>query len=212
MDISTHPVVIIISTLSALIGVATSTWLSLAYIKRRWFAPLLELVRNVIDAVGMVPIIKAQLFNNGGSTLRDAVDRLSNRLCIMEAREKALIQEHDMAVFIADEDGKTTWVNRTYCRMFGVTETDAVGYGWKNVMVACEREDYAREWASAVADRREFIRTARCVHSLSGGEIMVKVRAYPMDSPGSSQRGYTGFIELVENHTMTRVMGPEERR
>lgn len=209
MDISTHPVVVIIATLSSLIGVATSTWLSLAYIKRRWFAPFFETLRNLIDAVNMVPAIKAQFFNNGGSTLRDAVDRLNTRLCIMEAREKALIQEHDMAVFIADEDGRTTWVNRTYCRLFGVGEHDAVGYGWKNMMAPDERDDYTHEWESAVKDRREFVRTARCVHSMGGAEIVVKVRAYPMDSPGSTQRGYTGFIEPVENHTMTRVMGQE---
>lgn len=209
MDISTHPAVIIIATLSSLVGVATSTWLSLAYIKRRWFAPLLEAIRNIVDAVAMVPTIKAQLFNNGGHSLRDVVDKIHGRLCVIEARERALIQEHDMAVFVTDEEGKTTWVNRTYCRLFGVTETDAIGYGWKNMLAHDEREEYAREWASAVADRREFLRTARCVYRMGGADIVVKVRAYPMDSAGSPQRGYTGFIEPVENHTMTRVMGTE---
>lgn len=209
MDISTHPAVVIIATVSSLIGVSTSMWLALSYIRKRWFSPFMDAVMNIVDAASMVPDIKAQLFNNGGSSLRDAVDRIHSRLCTIEAREKALIQEHDLAVFIADEDGKTTWVNRTYCRLFGVSEEEATGYGWKNHIHPSEREHYTSDWLSAVRDRREFVRIVRCVAALDGAELVFKVRAYPMDSPGSTQRGYTGFLEPVASHTTTRVMGEE---
>lgn len=205
-DLSSNPIVVIISTVSALVGVAGSVWFFLTYVRKRFVAPFCAAAASLLEAASMVPIIKAQLFSNGGSSLRDAVDKIHGRLCVMEARERALIQEHDLAIFIADEEGKTTWVNRTYLRLFGVSVEESIGYGWKNVLHADERDAYAHEWRSAVADRREFNRVVRCI--VNGvSEHVFKVRAYPMDSAGSNQRGYTGFIEPQSRHVLESAIG-----
>lgn len=75
-----------------------------------------------------------------------------------------------------------------------------------NVLHPDERDAYAHEWKSAVSDRREFNRIVRCIVADSSDHVF-KVRAYPMDSAGSNQKGYTGFIEPQSRHVMEHAIG-----
>lgn len=189
MDLATHPAVVIISTVAAVVGVATTLWATLVYVRKRWIAPLFRNFLHMVDAAHMVPSIREQLFNNSGSTLRDMVDRIAAQLAVLRSQDTALMQEHEKGIFMTDETGRTVWVNRAYLCMLGVTEGQVLGYGWKNTVAHQERRGYITAWEEAIQDRREFehVVTLRTEDGLAS----FSVRAYPVEQP---YKGYIGFV------------------
>ena len=76
--------------------------------------------------------IIADLRPNSGSSLRDAVDRIEERLVTMERTNEVMYQDGPIALFRCTPDGRNTDVNRTYCRFLKCTKEELLGYGWRN--------------------------------------------------------------------------------
>ena len=125
--------------------------------------------------------IQAQLQPNGGSTLKDAlnrlessveevkttqaqahadlsekVDRLASSISTIKARSMAESDTRDYGEFNCDADGRCTWVNATWARLAGMDRTSAYGYGWVAGIYPEDREKVRAEWMSCVSERRLF--------------------------------------------------------
>lgn len=135
--------------------------------------------------------IIAQFNNNGGSSLRDAIDRVEMRLLMNEQRHKALLLETPNGVWEADEQGARTWVNRTCCQILRRTSEELLGLGWQDFVAQDDLERVRTEWNNAVNNRKAF----HCHFKYTlpdNSTIKVFVKAHPLIDNKGVLRGWIG--------------------
>lgn len=112
--------------------------------------------------VEIIPILTklAEEFKpNGGSSLRDAIDRLEKKSSLSEQRIRALISYSDIPCFESDAKGQCVWVSKKWCEFAGISMEEAHGNGWVVALPEHERDRVFEEWQSAIEQQREFVLT-----------------------------------------------------
>lgn len=93
--------------------------------------------------------IREQLVPNGGSSLRDAVDRIERGLYLLDARQISLFDLSLTGIFIADEKGHCVYVSPSWCELTGLMPSQAMGDGWTAGVSKEDRERMFDEWSKA---------------------------------------------------------------
>lgn len=88
-----------------------------------------------------VKAIREQVFSNGGSSLRDAVDRIADELHVEREIRRATSQHAAVPLWEADANGNIFWCNASFAKLLGVSTEDLKDHGWLS-MVA--HDDLAR--------------------------------------------------------------------
>lgn len=142
--------------------------------------------------------IRKELTPNGGSSLRDAIDRVESRIESVEFAQHIGWDFHEVAIFQTNSRGDFVWANQTYLNLIGRSKEYTLGRGWESSVHHEDREMVASEWDNACLDGRNFDMTYRLV-DINQNVIRCRVRAY-----GSKKTGYIGFVyRLDENLTKT---------
>lgn len=121
---------------------------------------LAGLVPIAQELVGIVPVVKelvAELKPNGGSSLRDSVNRIEDGMMhnrMLARNNFALVGE---PYFETDRAGRCTWVNQAYMRLVGLPLHECMGFGWYNAVHQDDRTMVAGEWARALEQRKTFV-------------------------------------------------------
>lgn len=163
-------------------------------------APTLRYARNVAEVLASLEVIKHQLVPNGGSSLRDAVDRIEARIMLTEQRARLLWMDSPMAVFETDAAGEFTHVNRTFIRWTGRSSQDLDGNGWLNAVAPADRAAIYNDWLTSIAQEREFSADFSLRHD-SGATFAVHCSAFPMYDAKCKLAGWMGVI----NRTPTTI-------
>ncbi len=144
-----------------------------------------------------VEIIIHDLRPNSGSSLRDAVDRIEDRIVLMDRVQWAIRQDGPVGIFICDKTGRNSEVNRTYCRWLGVGSDELLGHGWRALLAGpSQREDYDDEWSEAFSQGREV--EFRIDLRAATGEVKIfDIHAYPLHTRSGDVGDYLGVIRLA---------------
>lgn len=121
--------------------------------------------------------------NNGGSTLKDQIDRIEGSIEKLAVWVEASQHLTSKPMFKADEDGKFTWINVALARMLGLGFEDLKGYGWLNYVHGEDVERVSREWAESVKDNRKFETTFRVKNAFDSSIKNIKAKAFPVFIP-----------------------------
>lgn len=137
---------------------------------------------------------------NGGSSLRDAVDRIEKEVILANVRARAVLELAPYGVFEADESGDYTYVNRVWQHMTGVRPDEALGSGWQRAILPEDRVQVAESWQSAVEDERSWVHWYRLKHQDTGAVLPVRVSTVAVR--GSDQRvlGHIGLLVQDGSH------------
>lgn len=107
--------------------------------------------------------IKNEFKPNGGGSQTDKLDKLLEMAEFQKSFFHATLETHNTAVFRTDESGGIVWVNRTFCRLMGVTPAEVMQFGWVNIIDDEHEEGYRDKvvtmWLHAVKNKREFNET-----------------------------------------------------
>lgn len=134
---------------------------------------------------------------NGGSSLRDAVERTEKSVIILSGVMRAHHSADDTyARFEADGIGLWSWANPTLLHWVERSMHEVDGYGWINSVGLDDRPRIRDEWERAVAERREFsarfhLRTTR------GREFLVECIATPVPNNGDQVERWVGVIKRI---------------
>jgi len=158
--------------------------------------PTYRFARDFAAVFESLDVIKKQLVPNGGSSLRDAIDRIENRISMTEQRAKLLCMDAPVAIFEADASGNFIHVNRTMTRWTGRNTEDFKGTGWINTIPHPDRFEVFEEWTKAVAQNREY-NSRFILQSVTGGEYEVVCVAFPMYGPRGELAGWMGTLAKV---------------
>jgi PAS domain S-box-containing protein len=153
-------------------------------------------MRNLTSVLANIEEIKHQLTPNGGSSLRDAVDRIETRMILTEQRAKLLCMDSPMAVFEADAAGEFIHVNRTFARWTGRSQSELTGNGWVNTLSPADRVSVYSDWLDAISQEREF--TAEfSLRDADGAPIKVHCSAFPMLDRKCTLAGWMGTLNKI---------------
>lgn len=152
-----------------------------------------------------------QLVPNGGSSIKDSLDRIEDRQHFFSSFLQAQMNVNQKAIFQTDAEGRVVWVNRPHSRLTGFQASEVMGDGWINV-IAPECRDVVREkWDRAVEDGREFDENIWYIKTDRRTRYCVNVHAYKIEGINGELRGYIGEVTYLD-HEQTEPVTDEQRR
>lgn len=168
----------------------------------KWLLPIL---RKVGKSFHQLDLIASEFRVNGGSSLRDAINRLEDNVkgvredaLKMEARQWAIIATLKDPIFESNQQGLCVRANPSYLALVERTMEDVIGNGWENILHPDDRIRVWQEWNDAVERQRTFESSYK-IKSSTGTLYQVNCVAYPyfsaidLDTP----IGYIGRFESV---------------
>jgi len=124
--------------------------------------------------------IQSELKPNGGSSLRDAINRIddkvtkvSNKINTIQASADITSDTLNICRWSADKNGLYNFINRPFKKLIGAVDDEScLGDSWiTNIVHMDDRAMVQLEWNRAVNSKSEYHHTFRIV-SISSGEII----------------------------------------
>lgn len=176
-------------------------------------AHLAQTISDVVRAE--VKDIKAELHPNGGSSLRDAIDRLTagqadlaQSLVVLDRQNRAMLGFHDenRGWFFTDANGSLTWLSAQVLRWVGRSMGEVIGDRWHSIIWPDMREEVFRWWrdTSAVGSYGDM-EQAYIAHD--GSRIRVQIFASPVYDERNANKllGYVGTITRLDKINADRT-------
>ena len=125
--------------------------------------PSIRLYKSHFILVNTVEDIKKELTTNGGSSIKDTVNRIDRRQVIIDKRSKAIFYNVEDVILEIDEHGNIVWANQYFHELMG--NKNVSGLDWVTYIDEPEREPFIKELRSCSENNRELKFSA---HSTNG--------------------------------------------
>jgi len=189
-----------IESISAVVGSVITTGIIIWRLVR----PAIKRVRTIHAAIGSIPqlvvdvkSIKEQVHANGGSSLKDVVDRIETRQLHDSQVLGSFLASQNVAFFRTDINGKITDASRPLCKLLHRAESELLGNFWLSWVDQEVRDEVSEEWMDAIRNEREFDKKF-ALFADSGERIHVHARAYLLLDAKRKPMGYFGtFIKMM---------------
>lgn len=184
----------VLTILSLLLGVSAAFVVN-PFVK--WLIKMFKRMKDVwtvSDRLKKLDEIHAQLTTNGGSTLRDSIDRIEKKVAFNTEYIRQVDRSPSRAVFHTNALGDYEWVNRTYQNLVDKDAVDLLDQGWITCIAPEDRSLVVKEWEEAIEDQRDFELEYNIINS-SGVRVLVHCIAKLIKSEGRVF-GYMGIITI----------------
>lgn len=161
--------------------------------------PTVRSLKRVASALEAIEQVRSEFTHNGGSTVKDKLDRIEVAMMLTAQRSKALTMDAPYGVFEATGDGLCTDFNRTYRRWAGLSTDELAGTRWLSCIHPDDRDYVYAAWKDAISQQREFSQEFKCVHAVTKDVFSVHVTAYPIFESRDSLVGWLGVVHKVDS-------------
>ncbi len=127
---------------------------SMAWGWKYMIKPTIRLYKNQQTLVSSVEDIKKELTTNGGSSIKDTVNRIDRRQIMLDKRSKAIFYNIEKAILEVDEVGNILWANEQFHNVMGTKNLK--GLDWVSYIDEPQRENFLREFESCSEKLREL--------------------------------------------------------
>lgn len=194
--------------LGKIVAVGGSAWAVAKAIRFLWtkaIAPMFNIFQSnyknlkaipalVEDIAQLKETVRKEFSPNGGSSIRDILDRLESNQVVMAAQQDIQLFTQKLAIIRMNKEGEVASVSEPLCLLLKRQKEELLGKNWINVICPDDREEIHEGWMSAVGDHRNFSAHFNCCGD--GGEaIRVMMKANPL--PGRAGLGFIGTITQV---------------
>lgn len=201
---------LVLDTYKTNLAIVAGILTALAVIWKYLRGPLRDCIENVrymfnakamaLETNDKLDSIMLQLVPNGGSSIKDSLNRIEDKQHFLGSFLKTQLNTHGKALFEADAAGLCTWVNRTHARMSGFQTAEVLGHGWANVIAPECRTAFKRKWEANVVAGSEFDEDVWYIKTDKLTRYKVHVHAYIIENRDGGPAGYLGEVT---------VLGPE---
>ncbi len=133
---------------------------------------------------------------NGGSTLRDSIDRIEQKLKLQDEKILGIIKSSPIGTWVSDKQGKCIDVNRMLCTILDRTESEIKGDNWLNWVHPSDANEVYVNWNRAITNQIDFDMKYRFV--LPDGKIQaVHATAYQLKSDSGDVIGFLGTMLAI---------------
>ena len=148
------------------------------------------------DLYERIKIISEEFRPNGGSTLRDAINRIEEKVTLQEQKTLAIVKSLPIGTWISDNRGKCIDVNRSLCKITGRTESELKGDNWSNWVHPPQKEEVFEEWSRCVTNDLNFDMEYKFV--LPNGKVQsVHGVAYQLRDKDNKLIGFLGTLAAI---------------
>jgi PAS domain S-box-containing protein len=110
-----------------------------------------------------------------------------------------------VGIFRTDDRGRTTYVNRSWCALSGLSEAEALGYGWLSAVHPEDRQKIAEGWDAAAASHAQSRAEYRFLRP-DGAVIWVVGLATPEHGPDGTVLGHIGTVTDITDLKRTEAL------
>ena len=118
--------------------------------------PYTTITEDIEELKSTVKKISDEFKNNGGSSLKDQIDKLTKSTDTILYRQRWILENRQEPIFETDEHGNFTWGNDSLTRLTDRTFKDLKGNNWINALEESSRALVSENWHSAIEDKRNF--------------------------------------------------------
>lgn len=172
-----------------------------AFAALKWIIPAGIRVHGTMKKVDT---IYTELKPNGGTSLRDSIDRqeaalhaVADGLDMADARQWAILSSTNHPTWESGPDGGCLRANAALLDLVGRSADQIAGNGWENIVAKDDARRVWREWSEAVNQRRAFESTYRVVNHMTGRVFLIDGRATPILGRNGALRGWIGVYNNV---------------
>lgn len=151
----------------------------------------LEVLGTKIDT------ILSELKPNGGSSLKDQLNRLEAHVSISEAQRRLLMDSSPQGIWTSTVKGRCVWINETFRQKVEAQPEELYGDNWVSCIHPVDRKQVMDEWESAIKDGRTFNLFYRVINLKTQTPIPVHGIATPAKNFDGSIVGYNGIIYFL---------------
>jgi PAS domain S-box-containing protein len=116
--------------------------------------PICTLYKNHFVLLRSVEDIKSELTTNGGSSIKDTVNRIDRRQIMIDKRSKAIFYNIKNAILEVDQDGNILWANEAFHNIFKSKNLNRLD--WISIIDEPKREEFLNEFKSCSKTNREL--------------------------------------------------------
>lgn len=150
-------------------------------------------VSTALEAVSkQISDIALEFKPNGGSSLRDAVNKLALQQYIDNESRRKLMEADGLAFWESDMGGGAIYLSEALLDIIGLDSRDALGTGWASCLAPEDRDRVIHEWEDDVKSQRKFIQTYTFI---TPGGVRTKVQAN--STPLIKNSVVVGFIGVI---------------
>lgn len=157
-----------------------------------WLSSMYSKVSNIYSILN---IVQAEFSTNGGNSLRDVINSISdNQTQMLSAKHTMhtyIDRTCDMPMLIADRSGRCSWANRAYLNLTNRNLNEVLDNLWETTVHIDDRDTVREEWYNACEDGRPFEITYR-LNSNGAMTNYVRCNVY-----GDTHCGYVAFLEKI---------------
>lgn len=188
--------------ISIILLVGSSLYLFHKYMAKpfgRFIMNGIQLWKRLETSIELVEKIHSEMYPNGGDSLRDAINRIEEKVHFIEEKDKAMFTTMtDKGYFETDADGLVTWVSKAWCNMTGMVPHEARGHGWVGVLHDEDKAYVFDEWMESINQEREHDTAFRFVNMQTKDIIKVHGHSIPIKNSKNKLVGVLGVVEIVD--------------
>lgn len=113
-------------------------------------------LQKIIEYIPKIERIEFELKPNGGSSVKDAINRIESAIKLQDKKLLTFFQSMPFGTFIADKSGNWTDVNLMLCRITERHESELKGKNWLRWVIEDDRVDILTEWETTVRNETMF--------------------------------------------------------
>jgi|GEM_PF-1923097 len=134
-------------------------------------------------------------------SIRDISDRVKAEVNLTqsERRYQDLAEISPVGIFHTDVEGETTYVNRRWSKISGLSFEESLGQGWLSAVHPEDREKIIKNWNNTINDKSDSVAEYRFLHK-DGSVIWVIGQAVPHTDSNGKIIGYLGTVTDVTRH------------
>ncbi len=176
-------------TIVALITIVTVLATTVVWLWKKIFIPIARALSHISDMYsthefvlseiakmqGIVPLIKE--LDSQHKTFEATITKAIEQADVTCLKANLLYEESPIARYECDMDGKCIWTNSALQKMWGMNESQLLGFGWLSGLHPEDVKRVEQDWMDTVEHWVPYRARYRIVHPETGFETTVDVSA-----------------------------------
>lgn len=160
--------------------------------------PVTRRFKALAAIVPKVELLVAELSPNGGTSIKDKINRIDLAVRVIDFRNRSMQELLDEGIYEADPSGMCTYANRMASHLFGLTPEEMQGTGWLRALDDDDRLHQWNAWLRATEAGIPYSAEYNIINQITGSVLRVRTRAAAIKDHAGRTIGYYGSIHPVE--------------
>lgn len=167
----------------------------LSLVKKKYIS-----TKNFINELGdCVKLVNTELKPNHGSSIKDAISRIDNKISIIDLKNRAYLSHMEVPVIELDSNGNLQWTNRAGFKLFGKDLSELLNFGWFGCIINEQRDTVEAEILDCIRQKRACSINFKIKTNKKDMDVTLDVSPIVING---NLNGFFGIIRSLDNSFM----------